>query len=145
MHEEALRFLASQRVGVIAIEMMDGAPHAATVHVANDGSTLIFETERQYRKAEPLLNRPRSRASVAIGWDEVHSQTLQLDGEVELIEKIDPLADLYLKKFPKKVEKAKEERMIFFKFTPSWWRFTDWTRPEGKTIYLSDGSVTVKK
>jgi hypothetical protein len=45
---------------------------------------------------------------------------------------------VYFGKFPNKLEKSKDPKFVFFKFVPTWWRFTDWTAPEGKLIIASD-------
>ena len=143
---EVLKFLDTQRVCVFAIEMPDGSPHASTVHFASLGTEPIFmfETSRRYRKAEALFYRLQSRASLAAGFEEgSNSKTLQVDGVAELVTNNDPLMSDYLKKFPEKVKKLEDPNIIFFKFIPTWWQFTDWSRPEGKTVYLSDGSVTI--
>jgi hypothetical protein len=141
MHPEALEFLAKNRICVIAIEMPDGSPHAATVHYANtDEPVLLFETDRKYRKAEALFERPMSRASISIGFEEgPNSKTLQMDGEASLIERTDPLVQsVYLVKFAEKAKKAAGPDAIFFKFKPTWWRFTDWSKPRGQTILSSN-------
>ena len=141
MHPEAMAFLGQNRVCVIAIEMPDGAPHAATVHYAHaDGPVLLFETDRKYRKAEALFGRPVSRASISVGFEEgQNSKTLQMDGEASLIPNSDPLIqDVYLVKFPEKAKKIDGPDVIFFKFKPTWWRFTDWSKPKGKTVLASN-------
>src|SRR6185436_6280127 len=140
MHPEALEFLGKNRVCVIAIEMPDGAPHAATVHYAHaDGPVLLFETDRKYRKAEALMAKPVSRASISVGFDEgPNSKTLQMDGEASLIDKNDPMiSNVYLAKFPEKVKKTDAPDAIFFRFKPIWWRYTDWSKPRGKTVFTS--------
>ena len=141
MHPEIPPFLKTQRVGVMAIEMLDGAPHAATVHFAfkEDQSVFVYETSRLYRKSEPLLNRKTSRASFVVGFEEgKNSKTFQTDGEVRLLTDADKaLIDYYLATFPEKQAKAADPINIFFTFTPDWWRFTDWSKPTGKTIYTS--------
>ena len=146
MHPDILAFLNTQRVCVFAIEMMDGSPHAATVHFAHTANppTFIILTESKYRKAEPLHGRKESRATIVIGFAEgKESRTLQMDGVACLVSDGEGnLKETYLTKFPNLRGKLKEPDDFFFTFTPTWWRFTDWTRPEGKTIYLSDGSVT---
>lgn len=147
MHPDILTFLKSQRVCVLAIEMMDGAPHGATVHFAHAGSppTFIVLTESKYRKAEPLHGRPESRATMVVGFEEgPNSRTLQMDGVARVLTPEEAhLKEIYLEKFPNVRAKLNEPDDFFFTFTPTWWRFTDWTRPEGKTTYLSDGSVSV--
>lgn len=145
MNDDILSFIQSQRVGVLAVEMLDGAPHAATVHFATDASTFIFETSRNYRKSELLLANGSARASFVVGFSEgADSKTLQLDGTVRLLgEGDESLKEAYLAKFPEKAAKAADPENIFFALTPTWWRFTDWSRPEGKTVILSDGTITI--
>lgn len=145
MIPELLDYLKDKRVGVLAVEMRDGTPHAATVHfaLASEPPVFVFETSRRYRKAEPLLEGA-TRASFVVGFSEEPPQkTLQLDGEARLLTEAESaLKDAYLAKFPEKAAKAGDPDNVFFLFAPTWWRFTDWADPRGKTVYLSDGSVT---
>lgn len=141
MNQSILDYIKTQRVGVLAVEMFDGSPHAATVHFAHTEDPLVFyfETYREYRKAESLFGRDKTRASFVIGSDESNMKTLQLDGIIELLKPTEEVGEsIYLGKFPEKKEKAKDPKFVFFKLTPTWWRFTDWTNPEGKTILLSE-------
>ena len=142
MSPEIINFIQSQRVCVIALEMLDGSPHAATVHFAFDqeANMFLFETCRDYRKAEPLFGREISRASLVIGFDESNMKTLQIDGEVKLVkaEEQQHFDEVYYGKFPTKKEKNYGSPAVFFSFTPTWWRYTDWTKPEGKFILSSD-------
>ena len=147
MKSEMFEYIISQRVCVVALEMLDGSPHVATVHFAHidEPLTFIIQTNPQYKKSEPLLARDTVRASLVIGLVEVEGgkeKTFQVDGEAQIIQKDDPLVKVYLDKFPEKAGKWAED--IFFKVTPIWWRFTDWSKPEGKTILSSDGTMTVK-
>jgi len=145
MHPEALAFLKTQRVCVFAIEMLDGSPHGATVHFAHTENppTFIVLTEKRYRKAEPLHGRIESRATMVIGFEEgANSRTLQMDGLARRTND-EHVKETYFAKFPNVKAKLNEPDDFFFTFTPTWWRYSDWTRPEGKTVYLSDGSVTV--
>ncbi len=126
---------------MLAVEMMDGSPHAATVHFAHieDPCVFIFETQRDYRKIEPLLGKNITRASFVIGSDESVMKTLQIDGVAQLLkaEEKESFESIYLDKFPEKREKSKDSKYIFFKFTPLWWRFTDWKTPQGKVVLTS--------
>ncbi|MDQ3076051.1 MAG: pyridoxamine 5'-phosphate oxidase family protein [bacterium] len=141
MQPQILDYVKTQRIGVLAVEMLDGSPHAATVHFAHAENPLVFyfETYKEYRKAEALFGRDSSRASFVIGSDENNMKTLQIDGTVALIKPEEKLAydSVYFGKFPNKFEKSKDPKFVFFKFTPTWWRFTDWTTPEGKVILTS--------
>jgi uncharacterized protein YhbP (UPF0306 family) len=139
--QDIFDYLKTQRICVLAVEMLDGSPHAATVHFAHteDPFLFFFETYREYRKAEPLFGREITRASMVIGSDEKDMRTLQLDGNVRLIKPEDKqtFEIAYLEKFPKKKEKSLDPKFVPFLFTPTWWRFTDWTKPEGKIILVS--------
>lgn len=140
MDNDIHEYLEGQNVCVFAIEMNDGAPHAATVHFATTGvaSAFVFLTSRAYRKSEPFLAKGSARASVVVGSNEGDMRTFQADGIARALTEDDvALKDAYFKKFPKKAEKYDESSDIFITFTPSWWRFTDWTAPQGKTVRSS--------
>jgi general stress protein 26 len=142
MNPELFAYLKTQRIGVLAVEMPDGSPHAATVHFAHteDPFVFYFETYREYRKAEPLLGKENTRASFVVGSDESNMKTVQLDGVAQLLKPDERMVydAVYLAKFPEKKKKAEDPKFVFFKFTPTWWRFTDWTTPEGKNIWTSE-------
>lgn len=141
MRQEILDYLKTQRVGVLALEMMDGSPHGATVHFAHNENPLIFyfETNREYRKSEALFGREKTRATFVVGVDEKIPKTMQLDGVVELLkpEEMATFTAVYLSKFPEKNKKVEDPKKVLFKFTPTWWRFSDWTKPKGKAIITS--------
>lgn len=110
MPEEILSFLDSSRVGVIAVRMPDGTPHASTVHFAyqKDPFTFVFLTNRHYRKVQPMAEGKPVKASFVVGTDEAQMKTLQLDGAAILS---DECADAYFAKFPDKKEKYGPLRM----------------------------------
>ena len=139
--QDIFDYVKTQRVGVLAVEMLDGSPHAATVHFAHNENPFIFffETNREYRKSEALFGRDVTRASFVIGSDEIVMKTLQLDGTAQLLKENEKamFEEVYLGKFPNKIKKMGDPSAVFFTFIPTWWRFTDWTRPEGKLILNS--------
>lgn len=148
MQQEILEWLSEQRVGVLSVEMLDGSPHAATVHFSHTSDPLefFFETRRHYRKAEPILKNEDTRASFVVGFDESEMKTLQLDGKILLLEpENESISSSYLDKFTEKRGSENNPETIFFIFVPTWWRFTDWNKPEGKTIFTSDGKVEIVK
>jgi general stress protein 26 len=145
MQPEITDYLATEQVGVLAVEMLDGGPHAATVHFAHAPGSLVlyFETYFESRKAEPLFGREATRASFVVGSDARAMKTLQLDGTVSLVtpEEKEAYAAVYFGKFPGKIEKSKDPKFTSFKFVPTWWRFTDWTLPSGKLVLVSGESI----
>ncbi len=135
MIEEALDFLKTQRVGVIAVRTPQGTVHGATVHFAHSVEPLvcIFLASPTSMKVE-ALRQGAVPASFVVGTSEDVMKTLQMDGVATLAEN-DAVREAYFAKFPEK--RAKHPDDAFFTFTPSWWRFTDWTAPDGKKIVTS--------
>lgn len=139
---EVLAYLQTQRIGVFAIELLDGSPHAAAIHVAHTEHPFAFymQTGSGCRKSEPLLRNGSARATLVIGMDEHNMKTLQMDGIARIPQESenDAFLDVYLSKFPSKEKRAKNPEAVFIIFTPTWWRFTDWTTPEGKKVWTSN-------
>ncbi len=135
MPEEALTFLRSQRVGVLAVRMPDGAPHAATIHFVYSPALdkFIVRTSPESRKVESV-KQGETTGSFVIGSSEAEMKTLQMDGVVKL-EDSEEIQDAYLGGL---TDKSKESPDVYLTFTPTWWRYTDWTLPEGKRIFSSD-------
>lgn len=46
---------------------------------------------------------------------------------------------VYFNTFPEKVDELGGPEDIFLRFEAEWWRYTDWIKPEGKTMLTSDG------
>jgi general stress protein 26 len=136
MNKEALEFLKTQRTGVLAVAMLDGVPHGATLHFAHmdEPLTFIFKTTQTYKKVEALQDG-EAKASFVVGTTEDVMKTLQMDGVARLADTAE-LREAYFEKFPEK--KFKDTEDIFFIFIPTWWRFTDWTTPQGKMIWSSE-------
>ncbi|HRH24083.1 MAG TPA: pyridoxamine 5'-phosphate oxidase family protein [Candidatus Paceibacterota bacterium] len=135
MPEEALQFIATQRVGVLAVRMPDGSPHAATIHFAYVPTLgkYIFRTSPESRKVESV-KQGETTGSFVIGSSEAEMKTLQMDGVVKL-EDSEEIQEAYLGGL---TDKSKESPDVYLTFTPTWWRYTDWTLPQGKTIFSSD-------
>ncbi len=142
MQTEIIDFIKSKRICVLAVEMLDGSPHASTLHFVLDDKSLtfFFETYNTYRKAKVLLDKKIIRASVVVGFDESEMKTLQLDGEARIIKDTETeLFDIiYFEKFSEKKEKSLDPKFVKFLFIPKWWRYTDWTGKEGKVIITSE-------
>jgi uncharacterized protein YhbP (UPF0306 family) len=137
--EASVAYLSSQRVCVFAVQMPNGVPHAATVHFAYDpdAQVFIFVTYEEYRKMEGLRAFPEVPASLVVGSNEGDMKTLQVDG-VASITTEQSYIDVYLKAFPEKAGKYEASKLVFFIMRPTWWRFTDWTTPQGKQIESSE-------
>lgn len=141
MDDRILEFLSSQRVGVLALVLPDGTVHGATLHYAHTDEPLAcyFLTEAATRKAQAFESNLSVKASFVIGTDETTMKTLQMDGVVEKLSTSEyELFDaVYLGKFASKSEKAKSPTGLRLKFTPLWWRYTDFKSLQGKLILSS--------
>lgn len=142
MPKEILDYIQTQKICVLAVEMPDGSPHAATLHFAYSDKTgeFCFMTDKESRKYESLLSKNATRASVVVGFDEANKKTFQLDGELRYVaSESDQIfyKETYAGKFSKKAEACDDEENGRLIFKPTWWRFTDSTTPEGKKILLS--------
>ncbi len=144
MKEEMIAFLQNERFGSVATLLLNGDPHVATVHFAciPDTFEIIIQTNPLSRKYERLAQMGKCRASFTTGFEEIKTVVAQFDGSMTT-DVTQEQKDFYLKKFPEKIGKYKTE--VFIVFKPDWWRYTDWTKPEGKTILTSDGKIVMIK
>jgi len=142
MKEEMIQFLNKERISVFAIKMLEGEPHASTMHLAynSDDFTFVFMTSPEYRKCTPLRNTRENPASIVIGFNEQEMKTVQMDGLAQISATEEDLT-LYFKKFPEKADQYKND--VFFTFKPTWWRYVDWNKPEGKTVLDSETGITI--
>ena len=144
MKEEMIAFLQKERFGSVATQLLNGDPHVATVHFACIPSTLeiIIQTNPLSRKYERLAQDGICRASFTTGFEEIKTIVAQFDGSIST-DVTQAQKDFYLEKFPEKMGKYKTE--VFIVLTPDWWRYTNWTKLEGKTIFNSNGKIEVVK
>ncbi|MFA5999768.1 MAG: pyridoxamine 5'-phosphate oxidase family protein [Candidatus Paceibacterota bacterium] len=143
MPKEVIDFIHSQWLSVLAVEMMDGSPHGATMHFVfnKDTSTFFLQTYNTFHKAQAILEREQSRASMVVGFNDNDRRTLQLDGTVQVL-KTDTekyiFEKLYFDKFPKKRGLAKDSKFLAFSFVPLKWHYTNWDSPGGKLVLTSE-------
>lgn len=127
MDPKVLEFLKNNTMSVLAMQLADGAPHTAAMHFAHQDGSLYLSTRSTSKKASGLVSG-KAKASITVGISEEEWVTLQMDGEVEKVEE-QPAKDIILAKYP---EDAKhfDATAIFLKFTPTWWRYSDYkTQP----------------
>jgi hypothetical protein len=144
MNTEIIEFLQHEKIGVIALEMLDGSPHGATVKFAfsPDPLVFIFETNRNYKKCEALFGRPESRASLVVGTNLGDMKTLQLDGIAKLVTD-QVIKEMYLSRFPENRKWTDDSDTVYFSFIPSTWKFSEYKFSGGKKVVTSDGKVTI--
>ncbi|OGM21349.1 hypothetical protein A2714_02535 [Candidatus Woesebacteria bacterium RIFCSPHIGHO2_01_FULL_38_9] len=142
MDKRVLEFLGKNRVSVLTTLLKDGTPHGATLHYSHKENPLelYFSTENTSRKCQTLKDGKVGKASVVIGFSEEEWITLQMDGSVQAIldeVELKEVQSIHYPKHPNSEKFKNDPATIFLKFTPTWFRYTDYnTKPP--TIISSD-------
>jgi len=142
MKDEMINFINNNRVSVLSISLLNGYPHGSTVHFAFDEKTFsfIFMTSPDYEKVQPIKENGETLGSLVVGLSEEDKKTAQFNGKVNLTEDQN-LISVYFKKFPEKKDVSDGE--VFLAFKPDKWKYTDWNKPEGKTMLKNTGEIVV--
>lgn len=142
--DEALSFLVNHDAGVLATVSRDGQPGARMVYyTADDSFNLYFMTLKNTRKVADLAANVRAAFVVS---DMDTPQTIQIEGNVaDLTDTatLDPLLSDFVKRLsshqsyniPLTHLDASEIR--FYKFTPTWIRWGDFTFGQGTDTVLT--------
>lgn len=140
MDKKVTEFLTKEHVGSLAVEI-PGGMHAAALHFSHSDEPLVlyFSTEKDSRKMGGLSSSNSVKAAFVCGLSETDWLTLQMDGEVEIIpeSELPKVHKIHYAKHPKSEQYKDDPGTVFLKFTPTWWRYTDYnTKP--MTIVTSD-------
>lgn len=130
MDSKIVEFINKQRVCSLTTLLKDGSPHASAMHYSHINSPfeIYIQTENSSKKCEALLTGKSTKASIVIGFDEKEFKTLQLDGDIKLINK-NKLADIHkihYKKHPDAKQWKDDPATVFLIFKPIWWRYTEY-------------------
>lgn len=126
MDQKVVDFLISERMSVMAVDLPSGAPHASAMHFVWQDGVLYFCTHSNSRKLTGLT-AGQAPGSVVVGFSETDWVTVQLDGQIAEIEsgaEKETAKSLILSKYPES-SKYMDKTAVFLKFTPLWWRYTD--------------------
>ncbi len=135
MDQKIADFLAKEHISVLTTTLKDGSLHAAALHFShvNEPLELYFSTENTSRKCEGLLSGEVVNAAVVVGFSEQQWITVQLDGEICMVSDSNEIAkikEVHYQKHPGSKKFENEPETVFLKFTPKWWRYTDFnTKP----------------
>lgn len=123
-----IAFIDRHKLGVIATASRSAVPEAALINIAvTPAFEIVFETTAATRKCVNLRDNPR--VAMVIGWDE--DQTLQVDGQVELLEGSarDRLKTIFVTAFPNKASHEFWPGNDFYRIRPFWARFSNYIPP----------------
>lgn len=131
MDSQVVSFLSNHRVSAFTTLLADGSPHTAALHYSHitDPLTLYFTTKRTSRKMQALASGSVVKASLVIGTNDEEWKTLQMEGEVTLVSPadIERIQDIHYRKHPNAEEFKNKPETVFLQFTPTWWRYTDFS------------------
>jgi hypothetical protein len=133
-----LQFLRARRYAVQSSVSADGAPQAAVVGIAvSDNFEIVFDTIETTRKAQNL--RRDGRIAFVVGSLEPDAaQTVQYEGVADQPtggERV-RLVDLYLSVFPDGRERQSWPGLTYFRATPSWLRYSDFSADPPEILEL---------
>lgn len=142
MDNNIFEFLDNHGVCAFTTLLPDGSPHAAALQFSYSKSPfqLYALTKKTSRKAQGLSLGQTVQGSVVVGLSGEEWITLQMDGEVTAVTvdtQIRQLQEFHFKKHPHMGKRKEDPAYIFLKFTPTWWRYTDFNT-EPITIISSD-------
>jgi general stress protein 26 len=146
--DEALSFLVNTDVGILATSSRDGQPSARMVYYTCDDSfNLYFITLKNTRKAAQIAQNSR----VAFVVSEIDSpHTIQIEGEAHDISAT-ATNDAMLTDFVKRLAAHTQfgiplthldaSELMFYRITPSWIRWGDFTFGTGTDKVLTELSA----
>ncbi|KKQ92357.1 MAG: hypothetical protein UU16_C0003G0015 [Candidatus Woesebacteria bacterium GW2011_GWA2_40_7] len=137
METKVLDFLDKQRVCCLTTLLEDGSPHASAMHFShsNEPLEIYIQTENTSRKCQALLSGKDIKASIVIGFSEEEFKTLQMDGNIKIVnpENLNDIHQIHYYKLPDAKKWKDDPATIFLVFKPTWWRYTEY-KPEFKVI-----------
>jgi general stress protein 26 len=129
--EKLITFLRVQKLAVIATHgSLDQAPESALIAFAEDEQLcLYFQTGRHTRKAKNL--QINAFVSFVIGFDLNIKTTVQYEGKAQKITEeahLEQCKQLFIAKgSPTTVKNFNNPNTIFFKVTPTWIGYSDYS------------------
>lgn len=146
--DEALSFLVNHDAGVLATVSAEGQPGARMIYYTCDDSfNVYFITLKSTRKVEQLASN--SRAAFVVSEMDI-PRTIQIEGKVEDMSETatdDPLLTDFIRRLmahqPYGIPLAHFDAstLLFYKLTPSWIRWGDFTIGSGTDEVLTEISA----
>lgn len=143
--EEALAFLKTHEAGVLATIAEAGTPRARLVYyTCDDDFTIYFLTLKSTRKANDLSTHKEVAFVVS---DMEPPKTLQVEGKAEDLTKTavnDELLTTFIRRlmshttFGIPLERLDADVITFYRVTPSWIRWGDFTFGQGTKHVLTE-------
>lgn len=149
--EDAISFLVDHSTGVLATISGAGEPHARLLYyTCDDAFNVYFITLKNTRKVSDIARN--NRAAFVVSETEV-PRTLQMEGTVtDLTDSavLDPLLSDFVhtlmshQKYGIPISHFDTSELKFFKLTPNWVRWGDFTFGEGTDAVLTEVDPTAQ-
>ena len=124
-------FLKQEKTAVLSLPVDDnGTIHSAALLFSHSQEPVrfYFITGRSTEKCKKLLAGESQKASVVIGMVKDVDFTLQMRGEVRIIEKSEEIINLHQAKFPGGMDKADDENNVLLEFKPHWGSYCNYSK-----------------
>lgn len=142
--DQALSFLVDHDTGVLATIARSGEPHARLIYyICDDSFNVYFITLKKTRKTDDL--DANARAAFVVSETEI-PQTIQMEGTVEDLSNtatLDPLVAGFIhrlmkdKKYGIPLSHFDASALVFYRLTPNWVRWGDFTFGRGTDNVLT--------
>lgn len=131
MNDDIKKFIVENKICVLSVVRGDTSVHAAAVHYSTneDQTEFYIATSKKSRKVENLLSGSSTQASMVIGFNEETMITHQMDGEVIAITdeaELVVVRDIHYAMHPFAKKFENDPNTLFLKFTPTWWRYSEY-------------------
>jgi len=130
-------FMNNHPLAVIStVDRNRDQPESALVAFSQtDDLQIVFQTQNDTRKFQNL--QTNSKVSFVVGWDDVDHQTLQYEGNAEIISQSEK--EYYVECFKAKDTPCGDAflfhpKAVLFKVIPTWIRFSDYRQVKPKII-----------
>jgi len=138
-----LAFMRQERYAVQASVSASGTPQIAVVGVVvSDRFEVFFDTLDSTRKAANLRRNPA--IAMALGpTAEATERTVQLEGTADEPrgDDLQRLLDLYFDRFPDGRDRQRWPGIMYFRVTPTWLRYSDFSTNPPIVAELSGGEL----
>ena len=133
-HDQLLRFLQAQRLGIVASISPAGDPQSAVVGIAVTNGWRSCSTPSARHESVKTFGGFR-RFSIVTGWDQ--EITVQYEGVADEPSgaELERIKACYFGVYPDGVERQQWDGITYFRIRPMWIRYTDFNAGGGMTEF----------
>jgi general stress protein 26 len=135
MNTTIQNLISNELIAVLSGITTDGNSYSSLLHYShlNDPLRFYFQAWNSSEKVHSIKEGDNKSASVIIGLDKPKNVTLQMKGNLRIIDDVDELEAVKKNHYLKhsQFEQHKDKDISIIEFIPSWGRYTDMnTKPD---------------